>query len=261
MNEGKKCFLLAFDTFFSTTLFDPFTQKVEKGRRRSQPPTEATEAPKKQRWGADRPLKTTAALLTGRSLSRLSPIASGQALEWVHTEDSRSTTLSASCWPLVLTGFPHTFLLSFSFSLPAFLSKRTPWTRVSDFSCLCPGKLQDPFPFLFLTRITYIFRASWLLGPAQLLQGWSTPEASLLDRRLAKSTSGSSWPSPGLPLLNPRDPPPGILRALGILAEVEQLRPHSLVRLLATKSPSTLWTTIARGKNGKCRLICDLTSV
>lgn len=62
------------------------------------------------------------------------------------------------------------------------------------------------------------------------------------------------WKLPGLltPLPNPRDSPSGILRALGALAEMEQPGLSSLVRHLATKSLSTLWTTIVRGeKTGK----------
>lgn len=89
-----------------------------------------------------------------RFLSALTKSQHQQALGHSH-----SAVLSASSWPLVPNGLSHTFLPSFSFSLlfslPAFLSERTPLTRVSGFSCLCPGKLKDPFSFLFLTRIIH----------------------------------------------------------------------------------------------------------
>lgn len=96
----------------------------------------------------------------GKFLSALTK-SQRQAKPWGrrHPEDSHSAVLSASSWPLVPNGLSHTFLPSHSFSLPfslpAFLSERTPLTRVSGFSCLCPGKLKDPFSFLFLTRIIH----------------------------------------------------------------------------------------------------------
>lgn len=149
MNKGKKYFLLVFDTFFSTALFDPFTQKVGKGRRSSQPPTEATVAPKKQRWGADRPLKTTAALHTGRSVSRLSPMASGQG-QVGDTQRARiplCSVLPAGPWSSMASHTPS-FFLFLSLSQP-FLVKGLPGQQyqISAVCVLGNYKILSPFSF------------------------------------------------------------------------------------------------------------------
>lgn len=64
-------------------------------------------------------------------------------------------------WPLTL--FPSSFLLFLSpLSLPASLSERAPLTRVSGFSCPCPGKSPALSPLLF--NQDYTVKASWLPG-------------------------------------------------------------------------------------------------
>lgn len=165
MKGGENCFLLVhvegLRTRFSAAVFDPFTQKAEKGQRHPQPPTEGTEAPKEQSRARRQASESgRCSPHWGKFLSALTK-SQRQAKPWGrrHPEDSHSAVLSASSWPLVPNGLSHTFLPSHSFSLPfslpAFLSERTPLTRVSGFSCLCPGKLKDPFSFLFLTRIIH----------------------------------------------------------------------------------------------------------